>query len=115
MAKAEIDLNDLIRKDIASKILETIPIEQRQQILENSLTKTLEEVLHSYNVERAIRVDVEEYMTEYIKDTEVQERIRKATFSAVDKLMDGVIKAIVIGAQENLQSTYRKLVKEEEK
>lgn len=110
--KAEINIEELISRDIASKILETIPDEQRQQLLEKSLTKTLENILSPWNVERTIKADVEEYMVEYVKKPKVQERVRIATHKSVDVLLDSVIKAIVIGAQDRLQNTYAKLIKE---
>lgn len=112
MSKTEIDLEDVIVKDIASKLLETIPLEQRQQILESSLNETLKHALGKYRVENAIRVNVEEYMIEYVKNEKVQERIREATHKSVDILLNGVIYAIVIGAQGQLQNTYAKLVEE---
>jgi len=112
MDELKIDVEELITKDIAAKLLETIPVEQRQQILEASLNRTLENVLTSWNVERALKVDVEKYMVEYLKKPEVQERIKQATIKGIDELMNGVVRAIVIGAQNQLQNTYTKLIKE---
>lgn len=112
MTSVDIDIEDLIRQDIAGKLLETLPEDTKQQLLERSLTKSLENVLSSWSVEKAIRLDVEKYMVEYIKNDDVQRRIREATFKSVDVLLDGVTKAIVIGAQDKLQNTYAKWVKE---
>lgn len=112
MTELKIDVEDLITKDIAAKLLEAIPIEQRKQILEQSLINTLGKVLSRYQVDNVIKADVEKYMVEYLQDPEVQKRIKLATIKGVDELMDGVTRAIVIGAQDQLQNTYRKLVKE---
>ena len=106
----KVDIEELIKQDIASKLLATIPIEQREQLLEASLNKTLESVLSAWSVERVIKADVEKYMVEYLQNPDVQLRIKEATIKGVDVLMDGVAKAVVIGAQEQLQNTYAKLV-----
>jgi len=114
MNKIELNIEDLITKDVASKLLETISMEDRQRILEASLIKTLDSVLNSFQVERVIKADVEKYMAEYLQNVDVQKRIKLATIKNVDILMDGVVNAVVIGAQERLQNTYAKLVKQGE-
>ena len=113
MAEIKIDIEELITKDIAGKVLENVSMEQRHQILETALTKTLEKVLGHWQVHTAIQVDVQRYMVEYLKKPDVQERIKAATIAGVDELMDGVARAVVLGAQERLQNTYKQLVKEE--
>lgn len=111
MANVDIDIEELIGKDIASKLLENIPSEMKQQLLEKSLTKTLEDVLKPWNIEQAIKTNVNEYMIDYITRPEVQEKIKIATNEAMDELINGITNAIVIGSQERIQNTYSKLVK----
>jgi hypothetical protein len=49
-------------------------------------------------------------MVEYVKEPEVQERIKAETRKAFDRLMDGVIGAIVVSSQDSIKSEYRKFV-----
>ncbi len=109
------EIEQIILAQVAQKVLENLPEEQKRKVLEMSLTKTLEEVLRPWNVEKAIKDDVNRYMSEYIKRPEIQERIKVATQDAVDKLMEGVIKAIIEASQDHIKSKYVKFLKDEEK
>jgi hypothetical protein len=109
------DMEKAIMCQVAGKLLDSLPEEKKKEILEASLTKTLQDVFQPWNVERAIRYDANRYMAEYIKDPAVQERIKKATRDSFDKLMDGVIYAIIIESQNSIKSEYRKFVDPPEK
>lgn len=100
---------------VAGKMLESLPEEEKKKILETSLTKTLQDVFKPWHVEQAIKDDVNKYMAEYIRDPEVQEKIKMATRDAFDKLMEGVINSIVIESQNSIKSEYRKFVDPQEK
>lgn len=100
---------------VAGKLLETLPEEEKKKILEASLTKTLQELFRPWHVEQAIKDDVNKYMAEYIRDPKVQEKIKMATRDAFDKLMDGVINCIVIESQNSIKSEYRKFIDSQEK
>ena len=111
----EIDVEEIIRYQVAQKIIETIPEIERKKILEASLSKTLHDVLSSWSVKRAIESDVNTYMVEYLKHPEIQSRIKKATEDAVDKLMDGVISVIISESQKEISSGYKKFLEIENK
>lgn len=111
----EIDeIEDIVRTKVAQQIIETLPESERRKILEASLVKTLKDVLSSYQVEKAIKNDVERYMVEYIQNPEVQERIKKATFESMNKLMQGVINVIISRSQDGIKSDYAKFVEKSE-
>jgi hypothetical protein len=95
---------------VAGRLLEALPEEEKKRLLEASLTKTLQDVLRPWHIEQAIKDDVKKYMVEYVKEPEVQERIKAETRKAFDRLMDGVIGAIVVSSQDSIKSEYRKFV-----
>ncbi len=107
----DVNVEEIVRIQVAQKIIETMPEEERKKILEASLTKTLQEALRPWTVENAIREDVNKYMAEYIKQSEVQQRIKKATEKNVDKLMEGVIYTIIENSQNAIKSEYEKFIK----
>lgn len=115
MTTIDVDIEELIGKDIAQKVLENIPKDVKEQLLEKSLNKTLTEVLKPWNVQQAIKADVNGYIIEYVQKPEIQEQVKIATREAVDELLLGITKAIVMASQERIQNTYSKLVKEENK
>jgi hypothetical protein len=104
------DMERAIMCQVAGKLLEALPEEKKKEILEVSLTKTLQEVFRPWHVEQAIKNDVNKYMAEYIREPEIQEKIKIETRKAFDRLMDGVIDAIVISSQDNIKSEYRKFI-----
>ena len=100
---------------VAGKLIDALPEEEKKKLLEVALTKTLKEIFRPWNVEKAIENDVKIYMAEYVKQPEVQERIKIATQEAFDKLMSGVISAIVTSSQDAIKSDYRKFIEPEKK
>lgn len=109
----EVDVEDIIKYQVAEKIISLMPESERRKILEASLAKTLHDALRPWNVEKAIQEDVEKYMVFYLKQDEVQQRIKIATEKAVDKLMNGVISVIISKSQDGIKSNYEKFVKEQ--
>lgn len=99
---------------VAGKLIESLPEEERKKILEASLTKTLQDVFKPWHIEQAIKDDINRYMAEYIKQPAVQTRIKTATQEAFDRLMTGVINTIVISSQGAIKSEYIKFVTKEE-
>lgn len=109
-----VDIEKIVVYQVAQKLMEAIPEEERKKIIEASLAKTLHEVLRPWNVEKVIKDDVEKYMVEHLKRPEVQERIKSATEKSVDELMDGVISVIISKSQDGIKSKYQKFIESEE-
>ena len=109
------DMERAIMCQVAGKLIDALPEEERKKILEASLTKTLRDMLKPWNVEKAIENDVKIYMAEYIRQPEVQERIKVATRESFDNLMSGVINSIVAASQDTIKSEYRKFIEPEKK
>lgn len=109
----EVNIEDIVKYQVAEKIIGLMPESERRKILEASLVKTLHDALRPWNVEKAIREDIERYMIEYLKKEDVQKRIKIATEKAVDNLMDGVISVIISKSQDGIKSNYEKFVKEQ--
>ena len=108
------DIEEIILTQVAAKIIDTIPEKEMKKILEVSLATTLKDILSPWNVKDAIEADVNKYMLEYIKRSEVQEKIKLAAENNVDKLMDGVIETIIVSAQDSIKSKYVKFVAKKE-
>lgn len=101
------DLEQIVLYQVAQKIIGTLPEEQRIKILEASLVKTLYDVLRPWDVKKTIEEDVNRYMVEYLKRSEIQERVKNATENTVDRLMNGVIETIIATSQDAIKSNYK--------
>ncbi len=108
--ETHINIEDIVRTQVAQKILESISVEDRNKVLKESLSKSLKEALRPWVIEKAIKEDVERYMIEYIKDENVQLKIKKSVQERVDVLMNGIIEVIISGAQDDIKSDYRNFV-----
>lgn len=86
------NMEQIVLYQVAQKVIETLPEEDRRKVLEASLVKTLDDVLKPWNVKKTIEDDVNKYMIEYLKRPVVQERIKKATEETVDKLIMGLLR-----------------------
>lgn len=109
------DIEKVILCQVAGKVVDALPEEERKKILEASLTKCLKEILRPWHVQEAIKDDVNRYMREYLKKPDVQERIKSATEQSVDQLMDGVIRVIVAESQGAIKSGYKEFMEKEKK
>lgn len=109
------EVEQAILADIAKKVIEVMPEEKKREILEASLSQCLKEIMKPWHVKGAIEKDVNTYMAEYIKQPEVQERVKVAVHNAIDELLDGVVRSIVIASQDVIKSNYRKFVEKEDK
>jgi hypothetical protein len=108
-------IEEAILCQVAGKVIDALPEDERRKILEGALTKTLNDVLRPWAIKEAIEADVHKYLVEYVKQPEVQERIRVATENAINELMTGVINSIIYASQDAIKSRYDKFIEEEKK
>ncbi len=106
----EANIEKIIQAEIAGKIIGSMKPEEITQLLEASLSKTLKEVLSPWNIEGAIKNDVQNYLEEYLKNPEVQDRIKASTMKCADELMSGVIAVIISNSQKGIKSDYSNFI-----
>lgn len=109
------ELEKVVLCQVAQKVIESLPDSDKRKILEASLMKSLEDILRPWNVQKAIEKDVNRYMSEYLGRPDVQERVRISTEKEVDKLMDGVVKAIIVASQDAIKSSYKHFLEDKQR
>lgn len=65
------DIEKIILCQVAGKVIDALPEEERRKILDASLTKCLQEILRPWHIQGAIKDDVDRYMKEYLTSEEV--------------------------------------------
>ena len=65
-------------------------------------------ILSDWDVKNNIRTQVLEYMAEYVKNQDVQDRIKKTTHEKTDLLLDNVVQSIVLASERAIKSEYSK-------
>jgi uncharacterized membrane-anchored protein YjiN (DUF445 family) len=108
------DVEQIVLYQVAQKVIEVLPEEERRKVLVASLTKTLDDILRPWDVQKAIEKDVNRYMMEYLGKPEIQDRIKIATERTVDKLMNGVIEVIISSSQDAIKSNYKNFMVKKE-
>lgn len=107
------DVNNLeksLQQEIALKVILNLPEEQKQAIIANGITKLLKEDLRfDYEIEKLLKNEAIIFAGEYIKRPEVQEILREKAQVAVDKIIDGVWKAIAQGIEASIKNKYKTL------
>lgn len=102
----ELDINEMVQRQIVADVLAKIPTDQRDALLEKTMTKSLESVFNKFNVEGAIRVDAERYMAEYIKKPESQAKIKAGVEEAFDRIISNMVTTFEKRIDETLSSNY---------
>lgn len=71
------NIEQIVLYQVAQKVIDTLPEEDRRKVLEASLVKTLDDVLKPWDAKRAIEDDVNKYMIEYLKRPDSSPRKNK--------------------------------------
>lgn len=110
----EVDIEEIVNKQIVADVLAKIPEDKRNAMLEQSLTKVLNNVFHTWEVEKAIKLDAEKYMAKYIKKPEVQDRIRAGVVLAFDRILEGMVDTFEKKIDDTISSEYVSFRKKKE-
>lgn len=102
----ELNIEEIVNKQIVAEVLAKIPEDKRNAMFEQSLTKVLNDVFHTWEVEKAIKADAEQYMAEYIRTPEVQDRIRAGVVLAFDRILEGMVDTFEKKIDDTISSEY---------
>ena len=102
----EIDIENIVHQQIVADVLSKISDEDRNAILEKSMTKVLDNVFNTWQVEKAIKADAEKYMAEYIRQPEVQAKIKAGVETAFDNIIDGMVSVFEARIDDAISSKY---------
>lgn len=107
------NIEEIINKQIVANVLEKIPDNQRNALLEKTMTKALEGVFSTWQVDRAIKEDAERYMAEYIRMPEVQAKIKAGVEEAFDRILSNMVEVFEKQINHTIASEYVSFRKKE--
>ena len=93
-ANLTVNVQEVIRTHLASHILESIPTEQRDAMLVESLTRAINDYSFRQAIENAIGQKVQELALKIIERPEYQERLVAAAEDAVQDLLRDIPEAL---------------------
>ena len=113
------ELEKSVQVAMATSFIEKLPEEIRNEILAASVERTFNEMCTGYSMQKEIKAQLREYanvyVSEYVKDPAVQDRLKAAAHKAVDTVFDAVLHSMVAEIQRNMKSSYFDFVKTMEK
>ncbi|SMB97992.1 hypothetical protein SAMN00808754_2063 [Thermanaeromonas toyohensis ToBE] len=98
-------LEKFLQQEIAAKVVAALPEEQKQEIIAKSLTRMLLTDLHlDWEIGKLLTEQAMTLAAEYVKRPEIQEALRRKTYEAIEKILDGVVEAIAKKAEHAIKS-----------
>lgn len=112
------DMEQGIREKMAGEFLDSLSPEIKEEILKSSVENSMREIASSYKlkvfISDRLEIDAGIYLEEYLKDSDVQEKLRTKAREAVDICLNAVTKSIARDLEHNMKSQYHKFIKSEE-
>ena len=112
------DLEQGIREKVAGEFLNSLTPEVKEEILRSAVENTMREIGSSYKLKAFISDRLEEeagiYLEEYLKDTDVQTKIKEKAHEALDVCLTAVTKSIARNLERNMKSQYHNFISTKE-
>ena len=112
------DMEQGIREKMAGEFLDSLSPEIKEEILKSAVGNSMKEIASSYKlrsfIDERLTVDAGLYLEEYLKDSDVQEKLQAKAREAVDVCIEAVTKSIARDLEHNMKSQYHKFIKSEE-
>lgn len=112
------DLEQSMREKMAEEFLTSLSSEVKEEILRSAVEKRIKEIASSYEIRSIIdsrlKDDAAVYLEEYLKDEDVQERLKAKAREALDLLLDSVVKSIAKELERNMKSKYSNFIESKE-
>lgn len=107
----DLNLQKAIQHEIAAKMIAVLPEEQKLALLAEGLAEVLKELKFDWEIKDLLKAEALAYAKKYVEQPEVQEKLRLKAKEAVDKIIDGVLFAMVETIEEGIKSKYKRLYK----
>lgn len=107
-----LEIENLIKHEIAAKIVSALPEEQKNEIIARGIARTLYDLDVRWEVKDLLKEEAMRFAVEYAKRPEVQEKLRAKAHEAVDEIIDGIAEVIGKGMERYLKSEYVSIFKE---
>jgi len=106
------ELTKAIELEIALKTIEALPKEQKDRLLADAILRKLETMNIAYEAGRILESYTIKYVHEFVKQKDVQEKLRQKAHDAVDKVIDGITKKMGEVLEDFIKCKYERLLSE---
>jgi Ni,Fe-hydrogenase maturation factor len=108
------DIQFMITKELASKVVSALPDEQKNMIIADAVRDILarETMSSDYKISVMLRDYALDYAREYAQTPEIQEELRKQAHKAVDDVLQGILKNIGRAIENDIKNNYTRILSE---
>lgn len=107
----DLNLQKAIQHEIAAKMIAALPEEQKLALLAQGLAEVLKELKFEWEIKDLLKAEALNYAKKYVEQPDIQEKLRIKAQDAVNKIIDGILFAMVEEIEEGIKSKYRRLYK----
>lgn len=108
------DIQTMITKEIAGRVVSSLPVEQKNMIIADAVRDILvRELRHGdYKIEAMLREYALTHAKEYAQTPEIQEELKRKSHEAVDSILDGIVKNIGKAIEDDIKNQYSRVLSE---
>lgn len=104
------DLEKALQTQIAMQMIESLDEGMRKEILAEGVKRQLSNLQLDYEVEKIIKEEAMVFAREYIQQPEIQEQLREKAYKVVDDIIDGIVKTIGRGIENDIKNNYTRIL-----
>ncbi len=107
------DLTKVIELEIALKTIEALPKEQKEKMIADALLRELKEMRIGYEVGKVLEAHAMEYVYQYAKQPEIQEKLKTKAQEVVNDVIEGITIGMGRELEEYIKTKYRRILSPE--
>ena len=104
------DIEQALKMEIALKTIQSLPEEMKNEILAQGVMRELASIKLDWEVSKILRDEAMVFAHEYVKQPEIQEQLREKAHKAVDDVLDGIVKVIGRGIENDIKNNYTRIL-----
>lgn len=114
MSSVEINLEAVLIREVAAQLLAKMSPEERESILKSAIVSKLVNI-DSWEMKKAIEAETTRLAAEYIKEPDIQVKLRETAIAKVNELINGLFDTFGKNMEDWAKSEWRRILKTKER
>jgi uncharacterized membrane-anchored protein YjiN (DUF445 family) len=106
------NIQEMLNKELATKIINTLPDEQKNLIIAEAVQKVLlkDGFISDWEIRKILEKYALNFAHEYAQTDEVQRKLKEKAYEAVDDILEGIVKHIGKGIENEIKNKYSRIL-----
>ena len=114
MANIDVNIEALLVKQVAAELIGKMSPEEKGDLLKDAIARKLVDTVDSWELKKAIELEVVRLASQYMQEPDVQGRIREKAVSRTNELVDGLLETFGKSMEDWAKSEWRRFLKTKE-